>query len=64
MCVPGRHGKTPDNLHCLQECSRPGSSVGIFLKTPLLRKVAELQRCLMGLEGDKDQIVLGVLTSR
>jgi hypothetical protein len=38
--------------------------VGIFLKTPLLRKVAELQRSLMGLEGDKDHIVLGVLTSR
>ncbi len=54
----------PNDLHCLQECLRPGSSVGIFLKTPLLHKVAELQRSLMGLQGDKNQIVLGVLTSR
>ena len=48
----------------LQECSRPGSDVGIFLKTPLLHKVQELQRTLVGPDGNKDQGVLGVLTSR
>ena len=48
----------------LQECSRPGSNVGIFIKTPLLHKVQELQRTLVGPDGDKDQGVLGVLTSR
>ena len=47
-----------------QECSRPGSNVGIFITTPLLHKVQELQRTLVGPDGDKDQGVLGVLTSR
>ena len=38
--------------------------MGIFLKTPLLHKVRELQVLLLGPGGDKDQAVLGVLTSR
>ncbi len=48
----------------VQECQRPGESVGTFLKTPLLHKVQELQRSLVGATVDKDQGVLGVLTSR
>ncbi len=38
--------------------------MGVFLKTPLLHKVRELQKVLLGPAGDKDQAVLGVLTSR
>ncbi len=48
----------------MQECSRPGTNIGVFLKTPLLHKVRELQKLLLGPTGDKDQAVLGVLTSR
>ena len=48
----------------VQECQRPGESVGTFLKTPLLHKVQELQKSLVGATVDKDQGVLGVLTSR
>ncbi|CAL5222894.1 g5323 [Coccomyxa viridis] len=45
-----------------KECSRPETNVGVFLKTPLLHKVRELQKVLLGPAGDKDQAVLGVLT--
>ena len=48
----------------MQECQRPGESVGTFLKTHLLHKVQELQRSLVGAAIDKDQGALGVLTSR
>lgn len=38
--------------------------MGVFLKTPLLHQVRELQKLLVGPGGSKDQGVLGVLTSR